>query len=424
MSSHLVEDDKKYVWHPFTQHQTSGDPLPIVKAKDTLLYDAEGKAYIDANSCWWVNIHGHGNEHIRKAIYDQYAEIDHVIFANVTHQKGVEVAKRVIHYLGEPFQKVFFSDNGSTAVEVALKMAMQFWYNKRESKPKIIAIDGAYHGDTFGAMAVGDRGGFNTPFEPYLFHVDFLDFPSAEKEEQVLDQLERLLEKGDVAAFIFEPLVLGSGGMKMYSADFLDKALSLCKKYEVLTIADEIMTGWGRTGKLFAIEYISERPDLVCLSKGVTGGVLPLGLTVATQEIFDMFLGDSMASAMLHGHSFTGNSLICAAVCANFDLIDQPAFFNNINRIVNAHRSFSERLKIHPKVKNVRQSGTIFAFDVVQETEGYFSSLRDKIISFYRENGILLRPLGNTIFFNAPFCITDAELQQLYDVTERFLEEV
>ena len=248
MSSHLVEDDKKYVWHPFTQHQTSGDPLPIVKAKDTLLYDAEGKAYIDANSCWWVNIHGHGNEHIRKAIYDQYAEIDHVIFANVTHQKGVEVAKRVIHYLGEPFQKVFFSDNGSTAVEVALKMAMQFWYNKRESKPKIIAIDGAYHGDTFGAMAVGDRGGFNTPFEPYLFHVDFLDFPSAEKEEQVLDQLERLLEKGDVAAFIFEPLVLGSGGMKMYSADFLDKALSLCKKYEVLTIADEIMTGWEEPG--------------------------------------------------------------------------------------------------------------------------------------------------------------------------------
>ena len=324
-----LEKDKQYVWHPFTQMKTAGIPLEVVKAKDASFYTATGEKYLDINSSWWVNVHGHGNEYIANALAEQFQKIDHVIFADATHHKAIELAERVCKILPSPFQKVFFSDNGSTAVEVALKMVVQYWYNKKINKSKIIAIDGAYHGDTFGAMSIGQRGGFNTPFEPYFFEVNFLDFPTVETEHEILQNALELMQKGDVGCLIVEPLIQGSAGMRMYRSEFLDELLRLAKQFDVKVIFDEVMTGWGRTGKMFAMNHCEETPDIVCLSKGLTGGTMPLGLTISTNEIYDAFLSDHKANALLHGHSFTGNSLACACACASLDLFEKDATWQN-----------------------------------------------------------------------------------------------
>lgn len=413
--------DKQHVWHPFTQVQTEKEPLLIVRAHDSVLYSEEGKSYLDCNSSWWVNIHGHGNPYIQQAIFEQFAEIDHVIFAGATHPKAVELANRVVGLLPSPLEKVFFSDDGSTAVEVALKMAFQYWHNKGREKKRILAIDGAYHGDTFGAMSVSQRGVFNKPFEHLFFDVDYLPFPTNLNEEEVLELADNLLQWGDFAAIIVEPLVQGSAGMRMYRPEFLNQLGVLAKKHEVLTIFDEIMTGWGRTGKLFAMNYTQVSPDIVCLSKGLTGGVLPLGLTVATQEIFDAFLSDDKSKALLHGHSFTGNSLACAAACANLDLMEDPLFFEDIERISFSHMNFYSKMRNHPKLSDVRQCGTIIALEIKVDESSYFSGIRDRAYNFFLEHGMLLRPLGNVIFLNPPYCTTNEELQYMYEKMELFL---
>ncbi len=319
--SELLEKDKQYVWHPFTQMKTADAPLEIVKAEKTTLYAADGKTYIDCNSSWWVNVHGHGHPHIGKAISEQFSKIDHVIFAGATHPKAVELAERIIKILPKNhFQKVFFSDDGSTAVEVALKMAFQYWFNKNEPKKRILALDGAYHGDTFGAMAIGQRGYFNEPFEHFFFNVDQLEFPSAENEKELLIRAENLFKTNEFAAIILEPIIQGSAGMKTYSIKWLNDLVKIAKEYDVLVIFDEVMTAWGRTGKLFAMNHCDVVPDIVCLSKGLTGGVLPLGLTVTHDKIYNAFLSDEKSKALLHGHSFTGNPIVCAAACASLDL--------------------------------------------------------------------------------------------------------
>ncbi len=294
-----IEKDQEFVWHPFTQIKTEASPIHIVKAKGATLIDAAGKKYIDCNSSWWVNIHGHGNKFIGRAISEQFKKIDHIIFAGATHDKAIELAEKIVNKLPSPLSKVFFSDDGSTAIEVALKMAIQYWHNKNENRKKILAIDGAYHGDTFGAMSVGERGVFNIPFEPLFFHVDFLDFPTIEKEKELLTKAHELLKTNEFAALILEPLVQGSAGMRIYRPEFLDELVKIAKKHKTLVIFDEVMTGWGRTGKWFALDHIQEIPDIVCLSKGLTGGVLPLGLTVATKEIFNAFLSDEKRKAAL-----------------------------------------------------------------------------------------------------------------------------
>lgn len=421
----LLKKDKRYVWHPFTQHQTAGDPLQVVRAEGTLLFDEKGNDYIDANSSWWVNVHGHGHPHIAKALNEQFQQLDHVVFAGVTHPKAVELAERISQVLPENFERVFFSDNGSTSTEVALKMAFQYWFNKGENRKRVMALEGAYHGDTFGAMSVGERDHFNRPFEPFFFDVDYLPFPSNETEGEVLERAEHLLSSKEFASIIVEPLVQGAVGMRMYSPEFLDALSSIAKKYETLVIFDEVMTGFGRTGKMFAMDHCKEKPDIVCLSKGLTAGVMALGLTVTSQKLYESFLSDEMARGFLHGHSFTANPLACAVSCANLDLFEQDETKNAIDRIGEWNTLFTQELNTFERVEGVRQQGTILAFEVINESGNtYFSSIRDRAYKYFLENGVLLRPLGNTIFINPPYCITEDEYSRLKSVITGFLQSL
>lgn len=420
--SSTIEKDKQYVWHPFTQMQTAPEPLEIVKAKDAVLYSADGKEYLDCNSSWWVNVHGHGHDHIAQAIASQFIKIDHVIFAGVTHPKAVELAERVATLLPDPLQKVFFSDNGSTAVEVALKMVFQFWFNQDKPKKRILALEGAYHGDTFGAMSVGQRGYFNEPFEHFFFNVDFIDLPTVKTEDELLLKAEQFFKSGEFAGLIVEPLIQGSSGMRTYSASFLDRLVSLAKKHEVLVIFDEVMTAWGRTGKLFAMNHCEVIPDIVCLSKGLTGGVIPMGLTVSTETIYKGFLSTDKSKALLHGHSFTGNALACAAACASLDIFENELTWQNINRIQKSHLDFKFSIEKNKMIKEVRSLGTILALEInTGEGNTYFSSIRDEAYDFFLQRGLLIRPLGNIVFINPPYCITKEQLNSIYVVILDFL---
>lgn len=422
--STALSKDKQYVWHPFTQMLTADEPLHIVKAEGAILTDSDGKTYIDANSSWWVNVHGHGNSIIADAITKQLPEVDHIIFAGATHNQAIRLAERVATILPRRLEKVFFSDDGSTAVEVAMKMAFQFWHNKNTPKKRIIALEGAYHGDTFGAMAIGERGYFNQPFEHFFFDVDYLPFPTSENKTAFLEQAKTVLETGEIAALIVEPIIQGSAGMRIYAPDILDELITLAHQNEALVIFDEVMTAWGRTGKLFALNHCVNEPDIVCLSKGLTGGVVPLGLTVATNEIYEAFLHPEKTKALLHGHSFTGNALACAAANASLDIFEAHATWENVARIEEMHHQFAGRLSKHAKVENIGICGTIVRFEIkTGEGNTYFSNIRDEAYRFFIENGCLIRPLGNVIYLNPPYCISTEELTKCYSVIERFLTQ-
>ncbi len=424
-TSDWLKKDKQYVWHPFTQALTADENLVIVRAESASLFTADGKEYIDANSSWWVNVHGHCHPHIQEAITNQLANLDHTIFAGATHPQAIRLAERICTILPSSFSKVFFSDNGSTAIEVALKMIFQYWSNKNESKKRVIAIEGAYHGDTFGAMAVGERGYFNEPFEHFFFDVDFIAFPTKENNKEIVDNLEKLLQTGEIAGIIVEPLIQGSAGMRVYSPDFLDELVSLAHKYNSLVIFDEVMTAWGRTGKLFALNHCTQKPDIICLSKGLTGGTLPLGLTVATEEIFTAFLAPEKVKALLHGHSFTGNALSCAAANASLDIFEEPETWESIEIIQSKHLEFARKISANPMVKNTAVFGTIIRFEIETGNESsYFSTIRDIAYRYFIENGCLIRPLGNVIFLNPPYSITEKQLDRLYDVISAFLETI
>lgn len=417
--------DKKYIWHPFTQMLTADEPLHIVKAEGTLLYDSNGQTYVDANSSWWVNVHGHGHPYIGEALARQFSQLDHVIFAGATHPQAIDLAERVVTLLPQQLTKVFFSDDGSTAVEVALKMAFQYWFNKQQSKKRVIAIEGAYHGDTFGAMSIGQRGYFNEPFEHFFFNVDYLPFPDAQQAGIALHRAEELLKTGEIACVMVEPLIQGSGGMCMYSSDWLDQLTALAHQYGTLVIFDEVMTAWGRTGKLFAMNHCWSTPDIICLSKGLTGGTLPLGLTVATEAIYEAFLHPEKTKALLHGHSFTGNALACAAANASLDLFEQPETWEAIEWLEEQHLGFAVVLKsLAPKVKNIAVCGTIIRFELeTGEGNDYFSDIRDKAYRYFLDHGCLIRPLGNVVYLNPPYCISGEELKQCYAVIAGFVKE-
>ncbi len=406
----ISENDKKHVWHPFTQHRTAENPIVIERAEGSWLFGEDGQKYLDANSSWWVNTHGHGHPHIQEAIHQQFSTLDHVVFAGVTHPKAVELAMRITGLMPGHFQRVFYSDNGSTAVEVALKMVLQFWHNRGEKKQKFMALSGSYHGDTFGAMSVGQRGYFNAPFEPLFFEADYLDFPTGENDQEILQNAERWFASGKFAGLIVEPLVQGAAGMRMYSPEFLDVLVQCAKKYDVKVIFDEVMTGFGRTGKMFAMDHCQEKPDLVALSKGVAGGTLPMGLTVTGNDMYEAFLDEQISKAFLHGHSFTANPIICAAACASLDLFEQDQTWKNIESIGEWNRNFASELAELKCIDEVRQTGTILAFEIdTGEESGYFSSIREQAYRYFLDNELLIRPLGNVIFVNPPYCITKEE---------------
>ncbi|MCP4439346.1 MAG: adenosylmethionine--8-amino-7-oxononanoate transaminase [Aureispira sp.] len=416
MQKTLRERDEAVVWHPFTQMKTAGPAIPVVSGNGVELFDEEGNCYLDVIASWWMTLHGHGHPYIAKRIAEQANKLEHVIFASFTHEPAIELAERLLDKLPANQSKIFYSDNGSTSCEVAVKMCFQYWHNKGDKRKKMIALDDAYHGDTFGAMSVGGRGPFVEPFMPFLFDVAFIDAPVAGEEEKVLKQLEGILKGGDVAGFIFEPLVQGSAGMRMYSPEVLEKMLSMCKEYGVLTVADEVMTGFGHLGKFFAVDYVDTKPDIICMSKGLTGGTMAMGATSCTQDIFDAFWDDEFLNAFLHGHSATGNPLACAAALASMDLMDNPETQKNIDRIASRNAEFAKKLEQYPIYANVRHIGVILAMEVVTDEENnYFNSLRDTIWQFLIKKGLLMRPLGNTVYILPPYCITDEQLDKAYD---------
>jgi adenosylmethionine-8-amino-7-oxononanoate aminotransferase len=417
----LSERDHQLIWHPFTQQQTAMPNIAITHGKGALLYDENGNEYIDAVSSWWTNLFGHANPQIAAAIKKQVDTLEHVIFAGFTHEPAINLAEKLIQLLPKNQSKVFFSDNGSTCVEVALKMAIQYWHNQNIEKTTIIAFKNAYHGDTFGAMSVGARGVFNQPFESYMFDVTFLDLPTDDNFEQVLADFQQIIQTKKAAAFIFEPLIQGSAGMLMYKAEYLDKLIETAQQNQVICIADEVMTGFGRTGKTFATDYLNHKPDIFCLSKGITGGFLPLGITTCTQKIYDAFLSEDKLKTFFHGHSYTGNPIVCAAANASLELLQTSEF--QLQNLIEWQTELSAYLKSNPKIENLRQTGTIVAFDVKTDANSnYFNNFRDVLYDNFIKRGILLRPLGNTVYVLPPYVITKEQLQKVYDVIGEVLE--
>jgi adenosylmethionine-8-amino-7-oxononanoate aminotransferase len=410
----IVEKDRAYIWHPFTQMQTARPPIPIVRAQGIYLYAEDDRRYMDAISSWWVTLHGHAHPYIVQRIKDQAETLEHVIFADFTHAPAVELAERLLPILPGEMSKIFYTDNGSTAIEVALKMTLQYWYNQNIPRKKVVCFKHGYHGDTFGAMSVG-KNEFNKPFWNHLFEVTSIDVPVQGQEERSLEQLHAIVSGGDVACFIFEPLVLGTGGMILYPPEGLNALIRCCKEYGVLTIADEVMTGFGRTGSLFACERLQESPDVICLSKGLTGGFLPLGVTACTEKIFNAFLDDKLHRALLHGHSYTGNPLACSSALASLDLLLEENCLLQRKMIETSHQAFCEQWEYHPKLKRCEFLGTLLVVEYQSEGYSYFHALRNRLYHFFLEKGVLLRPMGNVVYILPPYCIDAEELKFIYD---------
>lgn len=411
------------IWYPFTQAKTSPPPLKVKSARGIWLELEDGRKIMDCISSWWVNIHGHSHPKIAEAIYRQAQELEHVIFAGFTHQPAETLSEKLVKQLPEGLSRVFFSDNGSTAVEVALKMAYQYWVNQNQQRQKFIAFEGAYHGDTFGAMSVGSPSIFSQVFLDMLFDVDFSPFPETyigdisveEKEEEILTCLKEKLGQNpqDYAGIIIEPLVQGAGGMRMCRPEFLRKLQQLVKQFDTLLIFDEVMTGFGRTGEWFPSLKSQVTPDITCLSKGITGGFLPLSVTVCSEKIYDTFYSDDPIKTLYHGHSYTANPLGCAAALASLELMveNQPVF----SSMEDKHLKYLKKLQGNSKVEKLRVTGTIAAMDIVNtQKSGYLNKVGLQIREKSLEKGLLLRPLGNVLYLMPPYCITDKELSEVY----------
>lgn len=423
MNNELRLRDKAVNWHPYTQMKTAEHIIPIVSAKGVYLNDSDGKSYIDAVSSWWVTLHGHSHPYIAQKVSEQLSTLEQVIFAGFTHKPAIELSERLLALLPCNQQKVFYTDNGSTAIEVGLKMCIQYWFNKNQKRKMVLAFKNAYHGDTFGAMSVSGRGIWTDPFGAMLFEVIFIDVPT----EENLADTKRIIDEhaDDIACFVYEPLVQGAAGMLMHDSKCLSELMTYCRSKSVLMIQDEIFVGFGRTGKLFAADHLTEKPDVMCFSKGLTGGTMPLGLTTCTNEIYDAFYSDEKDKALFHGHSFTASPLACTAAVASLDLLLQQETQDNIDRIVAQHSAFADKLQVHPKVKCVRQTGTILALEwKTGNTTSYFDDIHDRLYAYFLNKGILLRPLGNIIYLLPPYCITNEELNHIYTTIFQALEEV
>jgi adenosylmethionine-8-amino-7-oxononanoate aminotransferase len=423
------------VWHPFTQPALDPPPLNIRRAEGVYLETADGRRVIDAISSWWVTLHGHAHPAIAAAIAEQAARLEHVLLAGFTHDAVEELSFRLREFLPPQLTQIFYSDDGSTAVEVGLKMAVQYWQNiGRPEKTGIVALEHAYHGDTVGAMSVAEDSEFNAAFRTMRFPVHRVHSAycyrcpvgkiRATCKIECLEKLERLLEEkgGEIAAVIVEPLLQGAEGMIVHPVEFLAGVRELCTRHDVLLIADEVLTGFGRTGKMFACQLAGVEPDLMCVAKGLTGGFLPMGATMCADFIADSFIGTDQRRTFWHGHSYSGNPICCAAGIASLKIFEREPVFERIAGIAAIHAERLAAIREHPAVGDVRQIGTVAAIEIRADDAGYFSRLKPALYDFYLKRDVLLRPLGNVVYVLPPYCITADELNRVHDVIAESLD--
>jgi adenosylmethionine-8-amino-7-oxononanoate aminotransferase len=432
-ASSLVQQDSEYIWHPFTQHGLLHAPIAVKRGEGSYLYDENNQQYLDLISSWWVNCHGHSHPVIAHEIAKQALKLGHVIFAGFTHEPAIQLAQKLVDITPPSLQKVFFSDNGSTAVEVALKMAIQYWYNRDIKRSRIVSLEGAYHGDTFGAMAAGKTSQFFLPFEEYLFAVDSLPFPETWdndcdveiKEQQTLRVAEHYFaDHGhEVAALIVEPLIQGASGMRFCRPQFLEALISLARQTGALIIFDEVMTGFGRTGTLFACDQVQNKPDILCLSKALTGGFLPLAVTLCRQEIYQEFLSSDINKAFLHGHSYTAHPLGCAAANASIMLFEQEKSMERVCLIHDLHCQYLQQMAQIPGIEKCRSMGPIAAFNISGEG-GYNATISQKLRQAFVEEKLIIRPLGPVVYLLPPYCINLTDLKHVYERMDAILRKV
>jgi adenosylmethionine-8-amino-7-oxononanoate aminotransferase len=397
--------------------------LGIAKAKGALLFDEDGKEYVDGISSWYTCMYGHCNPYILKKVSDQMQHLDQVVFSGFTHEPAVRLSEELIKILPKNQEKLFFSDNGSTATEVGIKMALQYHHNKGEKRNALLAFEEGFHGDTFGAMSVSGLSVYNGPFADFFIEVERIPVPTETNINQILMFLERRLEKNNIAGFIYEPLVQGAAAMKIHDSDGLDKILAFLKEHGVLLIADEVMTGFGKTGKHFASDYVQTKPDIMCLSKALTAGLVPMGLTTCTEEVYMAFYSDDIAKGLFHGHTYTANPLACTAALAALELLQTDEIQTGIQNSIQWHQKFDAEIKNHPKVANTRQLGVIYALDLKVQMERY-GNLRNKLFQHFMKQGVFLRPLGHTIYILAPFVTTKEQMQRIYGAIKSALDLV
>ncbi|MBC2837971.1 adenosylmethionine--8-amino-7-oxononanoate transaminase [Robiginitalea sp. SC105] len=421
MRHNLSQRDAKHIWHPLTQHKTHAKSHALSRASGVYLYDTEGKAYIDAISSWYTAVYGHCNDRITGPVAAQMQQLDQVVFSGFTHEPAVRLSEKLIARLPGNQEKLFFSENGSTAVEVAIKMALQYHHNLGAPRPVLLAFESGFHGDTFGALSVSGLSVYNGPFEGMALEVRRIPVPRDAAATESLHALERVLEEAPVAGFIYEPLVQGAAAMKTHDPEGLGKILLRVRESGALLIADEVMTGFGKTGTFFASEQLPLSPDLICLSKALTAGLLPMGITSCSAAVFGAFYSDSIEKGFFHGHTYTANPLACSAALAALELLETAEMQQNIARITASHAEFARKVSQHPRVREARHIGVIFAMDLAVEGERY-GNLRDTLYSFFMDRGVYLRPLGNTVYILPPYVITNEELQKLYQALEEVLE--
>nr|WP_315458056.1 adenosylmethionine--8-amino-7-oxononanoate transaminase [uncultured Sphingorhabdus sp.] len=411
------------VWHPFTQHGL-GAPIPlVVRSEGAALFTDDDRRIIDGISSWWVTTHGHSHPRIMAAIAEQAGKLDQIIFAGWTHEPAEVLARALVDMMPRPLDYVFFSDSGSTSVEVALKMALGYWTNRGERRHQIVVMEHSYHGDTIGAMSVGARGVFNQAYAELLFEVSQVPFPAAGREQASLDALDALCRSELPAAFIVEPLILGAGGMLIYPAWVLAEMRAICAQHKVLFIADEVMTGWGRTGTLLACEQANVVPDILCLSKGLTGGAIPLAVTMASPAIYEAHYSENRAKLFYHSSSYTANPIACAAANANLAIWRDEPVLARVATLATRQKAALARVASIPGINNARQLGTITAVDLEDPNEGYLATIGPALLSFFANHDLLLRPLGNTVYIMPPYCMDDADLSALYAGLSMFVEQ-